>query len=203
MSVWVPTTRIENAFRAALDHAADDVDPDPVALAMLGADLDVDLIFQRAPQSLHVLRQLGHVFGMHQGMPRIDARRQRVWLQTQHGQPAFVDAQSAARDVPVPYAEIPSACPEPQRRLTLTQGVIGLLARGHIARDADKVGRDAGVVEHWRNGQLVPERSTVLAVIDDLARELHEHLHPLADAHYGLGVGQQALHESASAADHF
>ncbi len=89
-----------------------------------------------------------------------------------------------------------------ERFLRLAQAILGEPPRGDVGLDADEVSDLARRVAYRRDGQPVPERRAVLAVVQDFDDALAGFGERGADLRHRRRIGLRALEESAVPAHH-
>lgn len=84
-----------------------------------------------------------------------------------------------------------------------TEGLLGFDFRGDVGLNADQVGDDAGVIADGSDGEAVPERGAVLAVVQQLDGDFALFADGAPEEVDGGGIGFGTLEESAVAAEDF
>ncbi len=84
--------------------------------------------------------------------------------------------------------------------LRLAQGILGITAPAHIQLGGEEIGQLACIVVHRRHEQRIPEGRAILAVVDDLHRDLALLLHCFANLGDHRAIGFGTLQETAVAA---
>ena len=84
-----------------------------------------------------------------------------------------------------------------------TEGLLGLDFRGDVGLNADQVGDEAGFITDGGDGEAVPERGAVLAVVQQLDGDFALFADGAPEEVDGGGIGFGTLEESAVAAEDF